>query len=396
MGYVTDGHSHMHSGLFLTKKCLTENNGSLAQLSFNRILTTQTDTSRLIILVTSPLRILHYTPRSNRKGKRGLDMATDLNPRAPRRIVRNQAELDIWFRTYNLTFQDPTRFATTLSELFDGIMELERQGQSANQLFTQSGYNTILRILQEIEILPDHRHREDAANIIVEIGRRRNGEPPLRLISRPLNAPPPPRSQAQMDMDGTLRMPLEDSEMDLRVPPYGPDSGLPVPWIRLRENNLPPPEQSEINLQVAYQLSQSFTLTSNARDSIENILLAGTNGRGLDPPTYLDNPAELVLEMPENLRFLDDPIGVVDDALYDQTQWPKLDIFDLRRGSAANYGPLQESDYIYQFFLLVREILCLPEIARKYVIILRAYPTRYQNDTPEEFVDEPAPTVEEG
>lgn len=323
-------------------------------------------------------------------------MATNLNPRAPRRLVRNQAELDTWFRTYNLTFQNPTGFATTLSGMFDRIMDLQRQGQPVELISAQYGYNTIFQILQEIEALPDHRHREDAANIIVEIGRRRNGEPPLGLISRPLNAPPPPRSQAQMDMDGILRAPLEDFEMDLRVPPYGPDSGLPVPWIRLRENNLTPPEQSEINLQMAYQLSESFTQTTSARDSIENILLAGTNGRGLDPPTYLDNPAELVLEMPENLRFLDDPIGMVDDTLYEQTQWPKLDIFDLRRGSAANYGPLQESDYIYQFFLLAREILCLPEIARKYVIVLRAYPTRYQNDTPEELVDEPAPTVEEG
>lgn len=323
-------------------------------------------------------------------------METGLNPRAPRKLVRNQIELDTWFRTYNLTFQDPTRFATTLIEIFNRTMELQMQGQSAEQMLTQSGYYTIIRILREIEILPDHRHREDAANIIVEIDRRRNGEPPLRLISRPLNAPPPPRSQAQMDIDGTLRDPLEDFEMDLRVPPYGPDSGLPVPWIRPRENNLPPPEQTEINLQVAYRLSGSFTQTREARDSIEGILLAGTNGRGLDPPTYLDNPAELVLQMPENLRFLDDPIGMVDDTLYEQTQWPKLDIFDLRRGSAANYGPLQESDYIYQFFLLAREILCLPEIARKYVIVLRAYPTRYQNDTPEELVDEPAPTVEEG
>lgn len=319
------------------------------------------------------------------------------NLRAPRRLVRNQTELDAWFRTYNLTFQDPTRFVTVLTEISARTVELQRQGQPMERATARSGYDAILRILREIETLPDHRHREDAANILVEVRRRRDGEPPLRLVSRPLNAPPPPRSQAVMDMDGTPRTPFnEDNDMDLRVPPYGPDSGLPVPWIRPRENNLPPPEQSEIDLQVAYQLSEFFSQSRSVRDSIEGILLAGTNSRGLDPPTYLDNPAELVLEMPENLRFLDDPIGEVDEALYDRTQWPKLDIFDLRRGSAAKYGPLQEADYIYQLFLLVREILCQPEIARKYVIVLRAYPTRYQNDTPEELVDEPVPTVEEG
>lgn len=317
-------------------------------------------------------------------------------PANARRLVRNQVELDTWFRTYNLTFRDPTRFATRLAELFDRVAVLRRQGRVADDLIARSGCDTLYRILREIEALPDHRHREDAANILVEVDRRRGGELPRVLVSRPLNAPPPPRSQDQVDMDGVERAPPTDADIEARMPPYGPDAELPVPWIRVRENNLLPPAQSRTNLQVASQLSGYYTQTESARISIENILTAGTNGRGLDPPTFLDNPGELVLEMPENLQFLDDPIGGVNEALYERTQWPKLDIFDLRRGSAARYGPLQEADYIYQFFLLVREILCQPEIARKYVMVLRAYPSRYQDNTPEEFVDEPVPTVDEG
>lgn len=317
-------------------------------------------------------------------------------PGNSRRLVHNQVELDNWFRTYNLTFKDPTGFATVLTELFNQVTVVQLRGQPVADIIARSGCGIILRILQEIEALPDHRHREDAANILVEIGRRRNGEPPLQLVSRPLNPPPPPRSQARTDVDVTLRTPFNDSDVDSKMPPYGHDAELPVPWIRPRENNLLPPPRSGINLQVANQLSGVFAQTESARNSIENILLAGTNGQGLDPPTYLDNPAELVREMPENLQFLDDPIGRIDGALYEQAQWPKLDIFDLRRGSAEKYGPLQEADYIYQFFTLVREMLCQPEIARKYVIVLRAHPSRYQSDTLEELVDEPVPSVDEG
>lgn len=319
-------------------------------------------------------------------------------PENARRLVRDQVELDTWFGLYHVSFQDPTRFATVLVDIFHRATHAaaEIQGETRAEILVRSGYNTILRILREIEGLPDHRHRQDAGNILVEVNRRENGGAPLPLLSRPLNPPPPPRSQAKIDADGTLRTPFDDSDVDSRMPPYGPDDGLPIPWIRLRENNLPPPVQNEINLQVANQLSSTFAQTEDARQSIENILLAGTSCRGLDPLMYLDNPAELVLEMPRHLQFLDDPIGRVDDALLERAQWPKLDIFDLRRGSAAKYGPLQESDYIYQFFTLVREILCQPEVARKYVIVLRGYPNRYQNDTPEEFVDEPAPSVDEG
>lgn len=319
-------------------------------------------------------------------------------PGNARRLVRDQVELDTWFRLYGISFQNPTRFATVLADIFHRATAAaaQIQGETRAEILVRSGYSTILRILREVEGLPDHRHRQDAGNILVEVNRRENGGAPLPLLPRPLNPPPPPRSQAKMDTDGTLRTPFDDSDVDSKMPPYGPDDGLPIPWIRLRENNLPPPAQGETNLQVANQLSSTFAQTEDARNSIESILLAGTNGHGLDPPMYLDNPAELVLEMPRDLQFLNDPIGRVDDALFEQAQWPKLDIFDLRRGSAANYGPLQESDYIYQFFTLVREILCQPEIARKYVIVLRGYPSRYQNDTREEFVDEPAPTVDEG
>lgn len=324
-------------------------------------------------------------------------MATNY-PGNTRRLVRDQVELDTWFRAYNISFQDPTRFAVVLVDIFYRATSTATrvQGETRADILRRSGYSTILQILREIQGLPDHRHRQDAENILVEVNRRENGEAPLPLVSRPLNPPPPPRSQAKMDIDGTLRTPFEDSDIDSKMPPYGPDAGLPVPWMRVRENNLPPPRQSRINLQVANQLSSIFTQTEDARNSIESILLSGMNGHGLDPPTYLDNPAELVLEMPRDLQFLDDPIGRVDDALFERTQWPKLDIFDLRRGSAVKYGPIRESDYIYQFFALVREILCQPEIARKYVIVLRGYPSRYQNDTPEEFVDETAPTVDEG
>lgn len=319
------------------------------------------------------------------------------NPNSRRLVQKHkQAVLDYWFGLYNLKFGDPTHFATFLTNRFRQINELERTGQLTEELRSKAGCNTLYEILEEIRDLPDHRHREDAANILAEVDERLDGRPPLPLVSRPMNVPPSPRTQAEMDMDNIIRSPFDDDFIKLKMPPFRPEDGLPIPWVRVRESKLPPPKLGKTNLGVVDQLATKYSQNIAAKNSILDILLAGTNLRGLDPPTYLDNPAEVVLEMPDNLRFLDDPIEDVDDDLLDQAQWPKLDIFDLRRGSAAVYGPLQENDYIYQLISLTRQILSQPEIARKYTIVHRAYPSRYQDGTPEEFVDEDAPTVEEG
>lgn len=314
-------------------------------------------------------------------------------------VKRSQQEVNHWFSTYNLSFRDPTRFATVLVDKYLEIHELEQAGLPTADLIKKSGYNVIYEILQEIRDLRSHRHRVDAANILEEVNRRVQGDAPRQLISRPMNAPPPVRSQAEMDEDDLSREPFDDIDDYImsKMPPVGENDGLPTPWIRVSEGQYGKPFTTNMkNLQVAYELATKFSQSIAVRCSIFDILAAGTNHRGLDPPIFLDNPAEVVLEMPENLRFIDDPIGEIDATLLDQTQWPKLDIFDLRRGPVSKYGQLEDVDYIYQLISLARQTLCQPEIARKYAIVFRAYPSRYQDNTPEEFVDEEAPTVEEG
>lgn len=324
----------------------------------------------------------------------------------------HQAEVDFWFMTYALTLSDPTDFADVLSDLLLKHAEF-RQGHSEEEVQEferEGGAETIHGILTEIAGLPAHRHRIDAANILHEVRRvLETGEAVRPIFGRPMLPPAEPDSSLQdsdgesSDSDPERTAPLTTEEILERSRTIRqPNDPLPTPQIRIyTPGNIPLAEQTEDNRIILNRFVTEHALNLGARNGILALLSSGLySARGQGVPYYLDNPTEVLIEMPHESKvpFIIAPIiGNVDPDLYlDQTRWPMLNIDDLRTGCQVNFGRIQPENYIYQFISLVREILCLPEIARKYVIILRGHPTRYQNDTKERFEDETPPTAQEG
>ncbi|KAI5851100.1 hypothetical protein DFP73DRAFT_582041 [Morchella snyderi] len=343
------------------------------------------------------------------------------------RLVRaeTQKEIDRWFWKYKVSFNDPTRFATVLHRLNERVRALEDLDTrpkynvrlSYTDLTTMRGSKALTEILREIAELRSHRHRMDALSILHEVYRRTAGEKPRSIMPTPLNpgSIPTPRDPDELkrpldEYEMARRRPVTAEEIASTMPEWDMDDTLPGPWIREKTNQLPPPDRGMRNRELQETLSTQFSNDPNARASIVTFLSTGALNPGRVQRTYLDNPAEILRDMPHQDRvpIISGPIlpgegGETPEEIisgqYDITNneeyWPTLDILDLRRGSEDSCGYLEESDYIYQLVALVRRVLSQPEVARNYVWICRAHPSRYQNDTEDRFEDEGPPTAEE-
>lgn len=344
------------------------------------------------------------------------------------RLVRAETQkgIDRWFWKYKVNFNDPTRFATVLHKLNAKVKALEdldtrpkyQVRLSYTDLTTIRGSKALTEILREIAELRSHRHRIDALSILYEVYRRTAGEEPRNIRPTPLNpgSIPTPRAPDELkrpldEYEIARRRPVTAEEIASTMPEWDMHDPLPGPWIREKTNEIPPPDRGMRNRELQETLSTQFANDPNARASIVAFLSTGALNPGHVQRTYLDNPAEILRDMPHQDRvpIISGPIlpggsGETPEEIIagqydinnDEEYWPTLDILDLRRGSEDSCGYLEESDYIYQLVALVRRVLSQPEVARHYVWICRAHPSRYQNDTEDRFEDEGPPTAEEG
>lgn len=332
----------------------------------------------------------------------------DMDPRQmgmdPRQIMRlprfTREEVTAWFREFDVSFVDPQGFCDLVTDMRENNNNLAELGlnERARQ---ESGARVLWEILQDVAGHPSHRHRQDARNIIEEVEARERGENEGLLIPDPLPLPylgadrlNPPYLRLRPDEEITIQ------DIQATLPRRLPDDDLPIPFIRVqRENAGPAPDPAvdyeynddlgrwmPIDMVEAEQMRIGTDAAINAFGSIED--------RGLLPYKYVDDPAEDVLNMPDDCPFINAPTPPHNERLLDQETWPALEIYDERRG--ANLGPISATHYIYKILAWARLRMAQPETARAYCMVFRGNPRRFQMDTDDEILDEPPPTSEEG
>lgn len=326
----------------------------------------------------------------------------DMDPQQIMRLPRfTREEVTTWFREFDVSFVDPQGFCDLMTDMRENNNDLADLdlNERARQ---ESGARALWGILQDVAEHPRHRHRQDARNIIEEVEAREQGEDEGLLIPDPLPLPylganrlNPPYPRLRPDQEMTIQ------NIVATLPRRLPDDDLPIPFIRVqRENTGPAPDPATgyeynddlgqwipIDMVAAEQLRIGTDAAINAFGSIED--------RGLLPYKYVDDPAEDVLNMPDQCPFIDAPTPPHDERLLDQTTWPALEIYDDRTGETT-LGPISATHYIYKILAWARLRMAQPETARAYCMVFRGNPRRFQMDTNDEILDEPPPTSEEG
>lgn len=342
-------------------------------------------------------------------------------PYDPMWPIRN--EINELFFEHGFSFQDPNYILERIVQMWFDCLD-PMTGISDDMALQATSHNRILEILETIaQDEAQHRHHQDAANIITEYNRRIRGEPAQRLVPDPrgvvfegFRTPPPPPSPSAPpprkikifakgknkgkkpgDPDSD-----EDGNSNQVIYPPQLDKYKPLPRVRVHPQfdnekswfgtSAEANENSE-----AIRWLDKFTQNEGARNAILDMISSEGHDRGLDPPLpMLDDPLEVVLRLPERMPLLDAETPPTDPEKQNDANWPLLEVYDSRRGSRLTQRRLLQTNYITKFIGIVRKMVVLPEVAKKYAIIFRAHPSRYQEGTPEELVNEEAPTTEEG
>lgn len=335
-----------------------------------------------------------------------------------RPIEYDTAAINACFRQYELSFRDPNDFVEKLLELNirAALAMMNRApGRAQTDLVrreedrvARAGHAVVHEILQYVARQTEHRHRIDARNIEDEYRRQLSGMPASRLIPDPQERPNQHRPRRRPRLTPRVYDSDDGEEEEAttretwylhRLPPVRSEGEvLPMAQIMIPEHEeglreVNPPRGNQEALEF---LAVEHARGREARDAIFAILSAGTNNRGLDPPEYMDDPLEVVLPHRDDMELITAPAPPVDQTKLDETQWPELEIYDLRAGGRATHGMLSSNHYITNFIEVVRRVVSHPEVAKKFAIVLRGHPTRYQEGSPDELGDEPPPTTEEG
>ena len=330
--------------------------------------------------------------------------------------VFTQQEINNLFIHYNLSFSDPEKIATTISDYWLQLKHSDK-GRDAQIEFTLSGAHSLYSIMLQIANSPWHRHRVDAQNIVAECRHRiRETGPNNRLEPCPAvswytvegnsssswsrySLSTGSGGVSGSELEGTREVAV-DSPIGGITPGSSAIGNDPSPIARTRsKENLPPklaPENEEIKEVImglkdeeASDLVLESARESKAKDPRHY------NPR-LHPKMYCDDPHEICLRLPEDCQFVVDPTPQVDMSIPDRENWEPMAIYDLRSGCMEeDSGPLKKDSYIWQLFDMVRENLINPDVARAYAIVTRAHPLRYGDDSNDHIKDEPPPTVDE-
>lgn len=305
-------------------------------------------------------------------------------------------EVSAWFTAFSVSFMDPNEFCAIVFNLRDNYQDPGLMDPDERAL-KESGAIMLWGILEDISQHPSHRHRQDARNIIEEVEARERDDDESLLIPDPL-----PRPYIGDDRRTTPRRLRPDQELSpeniaMRLPRRLPDDDLPLPFLwGVRPFTAPPPEEYEYNDGLADYVAGDIGVAEIDAARIEASLDASVYGEidpGLLPYKYMDDPAEDVLNMPDDCPFITAPTPPHNERLLDQSSWPALNIYDER--IVEGTGPIEASNYIYKMLAWARQRMAQPDTARSYCIIFRSNPRRYQVDTDDEISEEPPPTTEE-
>lgn len=314
------------------------------------------------------------------------------------------------FFVHGLSFADPNQFVTLL-------VRMQLDSEAGGTALAATPHDRIIEIITEIARgAGQHRHWVDARNILQEYEWRVQRQEDRQLIPDPqlvdydyvapkkLKIFKKGREKIRnmgKNMDPTSD---EEGEVDQVALPPMLDRYFPLPRVRFYpqfENDM---SWSAVNPEfvsneTAVRWLEKFTQNTAARAAVLNILGTRGNDRGLDPPPIMqDDPLEMVLRLPEQMPLIDGATPATDQEKQNETNWPLVEVYDSRvaGGSRILSKRLLQTNYITRFIATVRRMVTNPEVAKKYAIIFRAHPSRYQDNTPEELINEGPPTTEEG
>lgn len=319
-------------------------------------------------------------------------------------------EINELFYVHGLSFADPNQFVTLL-------VRMRLDSEAGGVALGDTPHDRIMEIIGEIAGSEgQHRHWVDAANIIREYERRVQGRPDRSLAPDPqlVNFNYVAPRKLKIFKKGLERIrnrrrdaePTSDEEGDVSqeiVPPML-DKYLPLPRVRFYpefddDNTWATVTPEFVNNATAIRWLDKFTDNPGARAAVLNILSTRGNDRGLDPPPIMrDDPLEMVLRLPEQMPLIDGATPATDPGRQNEANWPLVEVYDSRASGASRRlsRRLLPTNYITRFVAAVRRMVVNPEVAKKYAIIFRAHPSRYQDDTMEELADEGPPTAAEG
>ncbi|KAG0643513.1 hypothetical protein HOY80DRAFT_1091420 [Tuber brumale] len=298
---------------------------------------------------------------------------------------RSQDVINQWFTHYRFSFSNPEDLAARLTQL------KRRHKRRRPNLIVPGNCDRFLGILTEISLMPNHRHRRDAANIIAQVNTR------LRRGTVEVLLPDPVRYEI-------IQNPGSAPSANNPLPAYAgtlpPDRqpGAPIPDVSVRRihprhtRGAPsPPAENEGLVDTAFRWipnSEDFMI------AMQNLLSMKADDLGLHARLLVDHPLEIVMEFPEDIPLLVAPVPEVDPTLRTAAR-SQLTIYDIRVGPPSTRGALTPDHYIYKLIDLIRTKLLHPSVAARYAIVNRAHPSRYRIGSTDNIADEPPASVDE-
>ncbi|KAG0126317.1 hypothetical protein HOY82DRAFT_542681 [Tuber indicum] len=298
----------------------------------------------------------------------------------------SQDVINQWFTYYGFSFSNPEYIAARLTEL-------KRHHQSRRpRLAVPGNCDRILGIIAEVSLLPNHRHRRDAANIINQVNARLVRGTVETLVPDPARYEP---------IQGLASAPSANTPLPFvagTLPAYR-QPGAPIPDVSTRRIHrryiLSAPAPPAENDGLAYAaLVRWIPESADFMTAMDNLRSLRVDDPGLHAPLVVDNPREVVMEFPEDIPLLAAPVPQIDPTLQRAARSP-LTIYDTRAGPPNTRGALTMDHYIYYLIDLIRTKLLEPSVAAKYAIVNRAHPSRYRLGSTDNIADEPPASVNE-
>ncbi|KAG0136183.1 hypothetical protein HOY82DRAFT_667615 [Tuber indicum] len=296
---------------------------------------------------------------------------------------RSQGIINRWFTHYRFSFNNPEDIAVRLTQI------KKRHKRRRPNRILPGNCDIFLRVLAEISLMPNHRHRRDAANIFHEVNARMKGETEEELLPDPLRfRRPENRVQAAGEP-----LPIVAGILPPGRPPGGPIPDVSVRRIHLRYASATPalPPENEGLFEAA---ARWIPDSGDFMTAMQNFRSMGADDPDLHEPLLADHPLEVVMEFPEDIPFITAPLPQVDPALQRAERTP-LTIYDTRAWTKGARGAINPDHYIYNLIDLFRTKLLHPSVAAKYAIVNRAHPSRYRMGSMDNIADEPPPSAGE-
>lgn len=331
--------------------------------------------------------------------------------------MKNPERVNQLFQHYGFSFANPEHITRELHKMFSRYKPVWNSGDdvTAGQIAEQTGCLDLYAIICSISGNPNHNHRVDAINILEEFDRRQDGMQWNNVFSTPVR--PEPETTEQERQEVIERGDPTWEELDaiwnsggfwqpVRRTGGGPGQrrpntqGLPLPEINPTSfagtGGVIPIGNDELIQRFASRANNDSLLVTAGVTGLMSIGQISTQPR-LDTKKLLwDEPSETALPMPEDCRFLINDTPHTDPTLNDRNRWPDLEIWDFRIGGRdCPLARISRDSYIYHICRLAREMAAHPDIAKRYVIVLRAPPGSYGQNSNDELVNEAPPTAQE-